>query len=66
MTEMRFTALAMLPTAILNAPPATSSCAIDRPVALVPPDVVDPIGAMIDMAAPDYPTGGIKTPAAAR
>jgi cell division protein FtsL len=38
----------------------------DRPVPLVPPDVNDPIGAMIDMAAPDYPTGTIKTPAAAR
>jgi hypothetical protein len=38
----------------------------DRPVALVPPDVIDPIGAMIDMAAPDYPTGTIKTPPATR
>jgi cell division protein FtsL len=26
----------------------------------------DPIGAIIDMAAPDYPTGSIKTPAVAR
>jgi hypothetical protein len=33
----------------------------DRPTPLVPPDEQDPIGAMIDMGAPDYPTGSIKT-----
>ena len=38
----------------------------DQPTSLVPPDVQDPIGAMIDMAAPEYPTGSIKTPPAAR
>jgi cell division protein FtsL len=35
----------------------------DRPTPLVPPDVQDPIAAMIDMRAPDYPTGSIKPPA---
>jgi hypothetical protein len=36
----------------------------DRPASPVPPDAPDPIGAMIDMGAPDYPTGSIKTQAA--
>jgi hypothetical protein len=36
----------------------------DRPVAA--PDVADPIGAMIDLGAPEYPTGSIKSPAGAR
>jgi hypothetical protein len=30
------------------------------------PDVNDPIGAMIDLSAPDVPTGSIDTPASAR
>jgi cell division protein FtsL len=38
----------------------------ERPADLVPPDISDPIGAMIDMSIPDYPTGSVKTPAAAR
>ena len=29
----------------------------ERPAPLVPPDAPDPIGAMIDMQAADYPTG---------
>ena len=38
----------------------------DRPTPPVPPDAQDPIGAMIDKSAPDYPTGSVKTPPAAR
>ncbi len=33
----------------------------DRPAPIVPPDTPDPIGAMIDMQAPDYPTGSTKS-----
>jgi hypothetical protein len=36
----------------------------DRPADT--PEINDPIGAMIDQSVPDYPTGGIKAPAAAR
>jgi cell division protein FtsL len=36
----------------------------DRPADAVAPDVNDPIGAMIDLSAPELPTG--STPAAAR
>jgi hypothetical protein len=39
----------------------------DRPVeTVVPADKRDPIGAMINKDAPEFPTGSIKTPRAAR
>jgi hypothetical protein len=38
----------------------------DRPTSPVPPDSQDPIAAMIDLGAPDVPTGSVKTSPAAR
>jgi hypothetical protein len=35
----------------------------DRPEPVAPDDTHDPIGAMIVMQAPDYPTGGLRKPA---
>ena len=38
----------------------------DRPTSPVPADAPDPIAAMIDTAAPEFPTGSIKMPPVAR
>jgi hypothetical protein len=38
----------------------------DRPSSPVPSDAQDPIAAMIDMRAPEFPTGSVKTPPGAR